>query len=110
MINGAKYLNELEGKRIADYTYRTFPSKNALMNEIKDEREREMVGEGTRLFDLKRWHEGIKRGTPQNINICLLPGNSTTGLTVDADSPTLTWPIPKHETDANKNIKQNPGY
>ena len=110
LINGAKYLNELEGKRIADYTYRTFPSKNALMNEIKDEREREMVGEGTRLFDLKRWHEGIKRGTPQNINICLLPGNSTTGLTVDADSPKLTWPIPKHETDANKNIKQNPGY
>ncbi len=110
LTNGAKYLNELKSKRIEGYTETAFPSQNALMNEVKNEREREMIGEGTRLFDLKRWHEGIKRGTPQNIALCLLPGATTTGLTIPANSPKMTWPIPKHETDVNKKIVQNTGY
>lgn len=110
LTNGAKYLNELKAARIEGYTETAFPTKNALMNEVKNEREREMVGQGTRLFDLKRWHEGIKRGTPQDRSLCLLPGATTTDFTEAANSPKMTWPIPKHETDVNKKIVQNPGY
>lgn len=110
LINGAKYLNELESKRIEGYTDRSFLSKNALMAEIQNEREREMVGEGTRLFDIKRWHIDLRRGEPQNVSICMLPGSTTTGFTLSADSPRLTWPIPKHEIDVNGKVEQNPGY
>lgn len=110
VTNGAKYLNALKKSRIEDYTETAFPSTNSLLAEIKNEREREMVGEGTRLFDLKRWHEGIKRGTPQQRDLCLLPGTTTTDLTLPANSNKMTWPIPKHETDVNKKVVQNPGY
>ena len=74
------------------------------------ERQRELVGEGTRLFDIKRWHIDLRRGTPQNESLCLLPGPNTTEMSVAADSPRLTWPIPKHEMDVNRAIVQNPGY
>lgn len=110
LANGAKYLNELKKARIEGYNETAFPSKNALMNEVKNEREREMIGEGTRLFDLKRWHEGIKRGTPQQRDLCLLPGATTTDFSLPANANKMTWPIPKHETDVNKKIAQNPGY
>ena len=31
------------------------------MNEIKDERQRELIGEGFRLWDLKRWGDPVVR-------------------------------------------------
>lgn len=105
----AQYLNDLERERIEGYQDQTFASKDELWAELKNEREREMVAEGSRLFDLKRWHMGVKRGEPQQLNLCMLPGSSTTGLDKPADSNRLTWPIPKHEIDVY-NIKQNPGY
>lgn len=106
----ADYLNELKSTRIQGYRYKTFASKEELMAELMDERQRELVGEGTRLFDIKRWHIDMKRGTPQNESLCLLPGASTTDMSVAADSPKLTWPIPKHEMDVNPKMVQNPGY
>lgn len=110
LTKAAKYINELESARIEDYQAQTFSSKNSAMKEIQDERTREMVAEGTRLFDLKRWHMGVKRGEPQDRSICNIPGASTTDLDMPADSYRMTWPIPKHETDVNGKIKQNPGY
>lgn len=110
LTNAAKYLNDLERTRITGYADQTFASKDAIMMEIRNERQREMVGEGTRLFDLKRWHLGVTRGTPQQEDLCLLPGAGTTALVKAANDPKLIWPIPKHETDVNPKVKQNPGY
>lgn len=104
------YLNQLQENRIKGFTDVTYTSKDDIMAEIKNERAREFVGEGMHLFDLKRWHEGVKRGTPQNLSICLLPGANTTELDKPADSYLMTWPIPRHELDTNPQIKQNPGY
>lgn len=106
----AQYLNEMQENRIRRFSARTYADRTAIMNEIKNERRRELVGEGFRLFDIKRWHEAVKRGTPQNRSICLLPGATTTDMTQPADSYRLTWPIPRHETDVNPQIHQNPGY
>lgn len=106
----AEYLNELKAARINGYRYQTFGSREDLMAELMDERQRELVGEGTRLFDIKRWHIDMQRGLPQNENLCLLPGANTTEMRVAADSPRLTWPIPKHEMDVNPAMVQNPGY
>lgn len=106
----ADYLNELKAARIQGYRYQNFTNKEEFMAELMDERQRELVGEGTRLFDIKRWHIDLRRGTPQNESLCLLPGPNTTEMSVAADSPRLTWPIPKHEMDVNRAIVQNPGY
>ncbi|MCI7120020.1 MAG: RagB/SusD family nutrient uptake outer membrane protein [Prevotella sp.] len=106
----AGYLNDLKKKRIQGYTAQNYSDKEIFMTALKEERQREMLAEGTRLFDLKRWHMGIKRGTPQQRDLCLLPGTQTTDLNVPAGSNRMVWPIPKHEIDVNKKVKQNPGY
>ena len=110
LTKAAKYLNALEAARIDGYTDQSFATKDALMMELRNERQREMVGEGQRIFDLKRWHMGMQRGVPQQEDLCMLPGTATTALTKSANDPKWVWPIPKHETDANPKVKQNPGY
>ena len=105
----SKYMNDFKAKRIAGYTERSF-NASTLMSELRDERQREMVAEGTRLFDIKRWNLAMKRGEPQAVELCNLPGSTTTGLTRPAGDKKLTWPIPKHEVDVNKKLVQNPGY
>lgn len=102
----AYYLNELERNRIAEYKDQTFAGKDDLMQEIMRERQREMAGEGTRMFDIKRWHIAMQRGEAQNPSILL----TTTPLNFSqpANSNRMTWPIPKNETDLH--IVQNPGY
>lgn len=113
---GAQYLNYFMQRRISGYAGRTFADADELLQEVKNERQREFLGEGVRLFDLKRWHEDIRRGTPQQQNLCNQPGQAnTTNLVVTyggttGNSQHYVWPIPQHEIDANPQIKQNPGY
>lgn len=111
LSEAAKYLNLLKKARFAGYVDTEFPSVNAFMQELKNERRRELVAEGFRLFDLKRWGEGVVRGEAQNLDFCLFPGSDiTTNLKKAANDPRMTWPIPQAEMDANPQMKQNPGY
>lgn len=113
LINGSKYLNALKTSRIVGFEGGTYSSQLVLMNEIKDERLRELVCEGHRLTDLKRWKMGVKRTASQNPDLILFPGQETTEkLNKPADDYRMVWPIPKIEIDANPQIKQqqNPGY
>lgn len=111
LVNAAKYLNALEKTRIAGYTDQSFLSKESAMAEIKKERRRELACEGTRLLDLKRWGDGISRTSAQILNLCLMPGSTTTtNLTKSASENRMVWPIPKHETDANPQVVQNTGW
>lgn len=105
------YLNALKASRIAGYTDTHFASTSNLLSELKNERRRELAGEGFRMFDLKRWGEGVKRGEPQNMNFCLFPGSdATTALSRSAADTRMVWPIPQSERDTNPQIAQNPGY
>ena len=111
ITEGAKYLNKFEASRIQNYKSQTFANVDELMNEVKKERQREFIGEGVRFFDLKRWHQKTSRGIPQQMNLCNLPGYSTTtGLNINYGNNRYVWPIPQHEIDANPQIVQNPGY
>lgn len=111
LTNANKYLKELQENRFMEIDYHDYTSTNTFMAELRNEREREMLGEGTRLFDLKRWHMGVKRGTPQQEDLCNLPGSTTTtALDKVYGDARMVWPIPKAETDANPNVQQNPGY
>ena len=84
----------------------------ALMNAIRDERTREMLCEGTRLDDLKRWKLGFTRKTPQNMNI-INTGVDFNQKTVAAGDSKFVWGIPSNDLTTNPNIgpaNQNPGW
>lgn len=109
---GKKAINDLKRARIVGFTDATY-DKESLLNEVMNERERELVGEGYRMMDLKRWGKGVKRGQAQSKGLILFPGQSATdGLDKAADDYRMVWPIPKGEMDANPQLagQQNSGY
>lgn len=114
MSTSAKYLNDLRRNRITGYTDEVYNNPNTLLSDIQDERHKELVGEGFRLGDLKRWGLGINRlDATQNESLVLQPGSvTTTALTKLANDIRFTWPIPKSEMDVNPQLKeqQNIGY
>jgi len=81
----------------------------ALMQAVRDERTRELAFEGFRLWDLKRWHQGFTRGTPQNLNT-IQQGAEFNLLTIPADHDKFTWGIPSNDINANPNLIQNKGW
>lgn len=107
------YLNEL---RISRGMPVTILSGDELYKEIKAERARELAFEGFRLWDLRRWHQGVGRRSHQGAeNIYEVPARFyATGfkedMNVPADSYMFVWPFPKDEIKINTNIKQNKGW
>ena len=114
IANGAAVLNDLREARIEDYTDETYATANDLIGAVKDERARELVGEGFRMQDLKRWGQNVTRGASQSPSTGLMKTGANYGEMKDKDinGPGALWPIPKTEIDANPQIRnqQNPGY
>ncbi len=82
-----------------------------LLTHIQHERFRELVGEGFRLNDLKRWGMGVVRHDPQSTAF-IMTGSSFHQMSVPATFPKLIWGIPTNELITNPNIanQQNPGW
>ncbi|MBV6646238.1 MAG: RagB/SusD family nutrient uptake outer membrane protein [Cyclobacteriaceae bacterium] len=72
---------------------------NQLLNDILEERRRELAFEGHRFFDLKRLQQDIVR------NDCSL----TVNCVVPYGDKLMAYPIPQEEIDGNSNIVQE-GY
>ncbi len=89
------YLNKIPQHRNAN-TYNQVNVDNLLQ-----ERRKELLFEGFRLYDLARYGRDIKDMDPGTVNN---HGN------VEAGSYKFALPIPRHEMDANKKMEQNPGY
>ncbi len=104
------YLNTLRQNRINRYRTKAYTGAE-LLSEIQDERHREMIGEGSRLSDLKRWNLGFTRGEVWEGCESVIVSNYK-DLHYDADDYRFVWPIPKHEIDANPQLKgqQNANY
>lgn len=81
----------------------------ALFQAVKDERFRELAFEGFRLFDLKRWQEGVTRKLPQNSSF-ILTGTNYDVLTIPANDNKFVWGIPTRDLTTNPNLVQNPGW
>jgi starch-binding outer membrane protein, SusD/RagB family len=81
----------------------------ALFEEIKEERTRELLGEGQRLNDLIRWGQGFTRSTPQNMSI-IYRGEDYELKTVQPNDPKFVWGIPANDITTNKNLVQNQGW
>lgn len=86
-------------------------SGSDLMEEIYNERHRELMGEGLRQADLKRWNIGFKRSDAFEGNNNVIISNYR-NMEYQAGDYRLTWPIPQHEMDSNPQLsgQQNPGY
>ena len=86
-------------------------SVDPVLWEIRRERRIELMGDGFRFRDLKRWKKGLNRSSSEAQDISYLPALGT-DMVKAADDYMWVWPIPKDEIDANPQIKgqQNAGY
>lgn len=104
----SSYLNDLRRKRIAGWSDKEYSGVN-LMSEIRDERVRELYGEGFRLNDIKRWHIGFSRDAGQDPSF-VQQGSNYASCKREADDPAFLWPIPTDEMQANPQMEQNEAY
>lgn len=104
-------------------SHRGLPALSSVtLADVQDERYREMMLEGTRLTDLKRWGMDLKRGAAQESETSADGGNPwysssiVTELGSDIEKPKgdymFVWPIPASEIFANPQLasQQNPGW
>lgn len=122
--NEAKAANHLNSLRVSRGLSASTATGVDLYQAIKDERTRELAFEGTRLWDLRRWNESMKRMPPQvskepvskdnidPIGTAFLSSAISHTLDIKTDNNKWIWPIPYNELTTNVNIKnqQNPGY
>jgi hypothetical protein len=83
-----------------------------LLDEIKRERTRELLGEGNRLDDLKRWNQSVNRVTSGWQNTSVLAPGGAEQLVKQAGDDKFVWAIPDRDMTANPNLagQQNPGW
>ena len=87
---------------------------NTFLKVVEEEREREFIGEGMRMSDIRRYGKGFKRVSlhEENETLDKIIVKQGKAIQYKANDYRLTWPIPKAELDANPILKgqQNPGY
>lgn len=108
-----KYLNDLRAQRIEGYERETL-SAATLTQAIRTERLKELIGEGFRLSDLRRWNQGFTRDGSYPVNsevedIFVVAGKN---VSYQAGDYRFVWPIPATEIQSNPQLdgQQNPGY
>lgn len=92
-------LTKLGKKRIMNFGAASF-GDNEILEAIYAERYKELIMEGFRLSDLKRWGKGFERKKQLNT----IDGPSNNQLKVLPGRVEFTWPIPQHEIDATGGI------
>jgi hypothetical protein len=101
--NARLWLNKVAQQR--DPSFGGFTSTGqALIDNIIQERRKELAFEGDRYWDIARLKLDVTRINLNNN----YPSN--TPLTLASGDNKRIWPIPQDEIDANSNIEQNPGY
>ena len=104
-------LTKLRGTRYASGKGSMTVSASNWLQQIADERVRELYMEGHRLHDLKRWGNEYNEGkgferTPQTNSLA-----EGSRIKKSADDYMFVWPIPRHEVEApGSMVKQNAGY
>lgn len=121
-LNNNEAANEnLKGLRTLRISRYQYPSEgftgDVLRDEIRKERLRELIGEGFRLSDLRRWGLPFDRKDvdyksadySRTNEIIVAAGRS---VYYSANDYRYVWPIPSEELQVNPQIaaQQNPGY
>ncbi len=105
---------------VPDYPAHVYNSKDALRETIKRERFIELMGEGQRYFDLRRWMDApVEEALPIYGCNVLMNANERDlfhqPIAVWALKTTFAdkmwfWPISHNELKRNKRLTQNPGW
>jgi len=119
-VKALEYLNSIR-KRAGETLYtlsnesglRQLNNQADMREAIRNERALELVGEGHRFYDLKRWGntyalEKLRASRQAHIpgtTFCYNPEDLT-----NIEEHKLLWPIPEEEIRGNKLIEQNKGY
>lgn len=108
-----KAIKTLREARIEDYVHTDLSGDN-LTNAIRAERSKELIGEGFRMSDLRRWGVGFSRDSsyPENPEVEAFFIASTKSVRFTAGDYRYVWPIPYDEMQVNPQLKgqQNRGY
>lgn len=106
-------LTALRQKRISGYQPVNY-TDSQLRQQIRDERSKELIGEGFRMSDLRRWNLGFTRDgnytyNPDVKNIMVYAGLQ---VSYNPGDYRYVWPIPADEMEINPQLagQQNPGY
>lgn len=93
------------------YNYEDYNSIDEVMTAIQNERLKEMLMEGNRIADLRRWKKPMSRlgMDSQNDDATLSLGLY---LNIPAEDYKFVWPIPQSETNTNPSLQgqQNEGW
>ena len=83
--------------------------ENELRNEIREERRRELLGEGVIYFDELRWKTLKETSFKAGSGIKEVWGTINSPYAWGGDQLYI-WPIPQVERERNTNLTQNPGW
>lgn len=107
------YLYDLRRNRITGAKNEAF-SGTELRDQIRTERARELLGEGFRMSDLRRWGLGFARSGeyPTNPSVNDIIVKAGTNVQYQPNDYRYVWPIPAAEIQVNPHLagQQNPGY
>lgn len=98
--NANLYLNTVAQKREPTLTAYNHTGTQVL-EDILNERRKELAFEGNRLYDLYRLQRTFTK---------VVDELTADNITVTPATTNMILPVPKAETDVNTNITQNPGY
>lgn len=105
--------NELIKNRYRDYAETNLVGQD-LIDAIRYERGKELIGEGFRMSDLRRWKIGFDRDQEYDLNPLVAESRTIAGLNTSyaADDYRYVWPIPYDEMAITPALagQQNPGY
>jgi hypothetical protein len=88
-----------------------FTAQTTARNYVRDERRRELVGEGINFFDEMRWRTLKETKFDRKFVEQVYGGQVSTGGSYTwIGDQWYTWPVPKAETERNPNIKPTPGW
>jgi SusD family. len=88
----------------------SFVDQATARNYVRDERRRELVGEGTNFFDEMRWRT-LKETKFDKQYPQLVWGGQTGGTVYQwIGDHWYTWPVPRTEIERNPNLTKTPGW
>ncbi|MDE6417078.1 MAG: RagB/SusD family nutrient uptake outer membrane protein [Duncaniella sp.] len=102
-------LNFFRRHRILKYEDETYAGAE-LLAQIRAERTKELIGEGFRFADCRRWKVEFTRVAGLGLGNLIVTGADNVHYT--ADDHRYVWPIPADEIQVNPQLvgQQNPGY
>lgn len=89
-----------------------FANKDIARDYVRDERRRELVGEGVNFFDEMRWKtlQKTKFEYGPKTAMQVWGGPSTGATSYSWTEKWYTWPVPRTEVERNPNLKRTPGW